>query len=149
MKVRSFHAGSSYRLRMRLVIVLFALIATAVLGRAIQIQLIGDQRLERLAKRQFNSKVLIRPRRGMIFDRNGEALAVNGEVYSLAANPEKGQNKEWVAKQLSRITRTSRKKLLSRLRSNREFIWIKRHLSESSFKSLKKLGLLDSNEELI
>ena len=38
------------------------------------VQLFSDSRLENMARRQFQSKVLVRPRRGNIVDRTGEPL---------------------------------------------------------------------------
>src|SRR5689334_16888098 len=75
-----------------------------VIGRAGLIQVMSNQRLERLAQRQFQSHVLIRPRRGAILDRNGEPLAINVETNSLAANPAKIQNKRILASLISKAT---------------------------------------------
>lgn len=107
------------------------MIASAVSGRAVYIQIIGDERLEKLSHRQFNSKMLVSVRRGLIVDRNKEPLAVNTEIQSLAANPLKIQNKKVMARLLAKALNIPAEKLLSKLKEKREFIWIKRHIDES------------------
>jgi cell division protein FtsI (penicillin-binding protein 3) len=119
-----------------------------VSARAVHIQLFKNDRLEKMAKRQFQSKVLIRPRRGIILDRNGEPLAVNVDTQSLAANPSKVTEKYWLAKTLGQALDLPSSKILERFREKKEFVWIKRHLSENETKKLKKLRIIDSDGDL-
>ena len=123
--------------------------ASFVLMRAAYIQVKGDPRLETMARRQFQSKVLIRPKRGVIFDRNGEALAINTEVKSLAANPSKIQNKKTLARLLAKALDIPLAKLQIKLKEHREFIWIKRHMSESDMNRLKKFRVVESDGDLM
>lgn len=123
--------------------------ATAVVGRAAYIQIGRDPRLENMAKRQFQSKLLIRPRRGLIMDRNGEPLAVNAETKSLAANPSKIQNKRTLARLLAKATNQPFAKMLGRIGGEREFVWIKRDIPEKEFHKFRKWGLLGEDGELV
>jgi cell division protein FtsI (penicillin-binding protein 3) len=134
---------------MTAVMILCCMIAGSILGRAALIQIGRDQRLETLARRQFQSKVLIRPRRGLILDRSGEPLAVNSEARSLAANPAKLANKRNFARLLSHVTEIPFPKLLERLKEKREFVWIKRHLSEAELSRLRKWRLMGADGELV
>ena len=77
------------RIRLSLVICVFALLAVGMLVRSTWIQIIHDPKLETLARRQFESKILMKPRRGLILDRTGEPFAINLETSSLAGNPKK------------------------------------------------------------
>ncbi|MCM2324692.1 MAG: transpeptidase family protein, partial [Oligoflexia bacterium] len=118
--------------------------------------LAANPRLEQMAKRQFQSKVLVRPRRGLILDRNGEALAANREISSLAANPSKIQNRRTLARLLAKATDLPYSKLFQRLGGEREkekkeqaqFVWLKRHLSESDVGRLKRFGIIDASGDL-
>lgn len=123
-------------------------IAGAVVSRAVYIQVIGDPRLETMARKQFTTKFLIRPRRGAIVDRNGEPLAVNVETQSLAANPTKIKNRQTLARVLSKATDIPYSQLLKRLGQRKEFVWIKRHLTEAEIGKLKKWHIMDSGGEL-
>jgi cell division protein FtsI (penicillin-binding protein 3) len=135
--------------RMTALMLFCMLFAAAVTGRAVLIQVFGDPRLERMAIRQFKSKVLIRPRRGPITDRNGEPLAINVESSSLAANPSKVDNPRALARLLSKATDTPYSRILQRLRGGQQFVWIKRHLTENELHHLKKWHLVDADGELI
>jgi cell division protein FtsI (penicillin-binding protein 3) len=131
-------------------LMLFCIVfAAAVLIRAAMVQVANNPRLEQMARRQFQSKVLIRPRRGAILDRNGEPLAINVETSSLAANPSKIENPRSLAKLLSRATDVPYRKILQRLSGEKEFVWIKRHLSEQELRRLKKFHLIDADGDLI
>ena len=116
--------------------------------RAAYIQLLSNPRLEAMARRQYLSRSLIRPQRGVLLDRNGEPLVVNLETSSLAANPNLLSNKRALARTLARAMEGSFPKILNRLSEDREFVWIKRHLSEAELKRLKKAHLMDADGDL-
>lgn len=141
--------GPSVEIRAVVVFLGCLLFAGAVVSRAVWIQLLRDPRLEALAKRQFQSKMLVRPRRGMIVDRNGEPLAVNTDTQSLAANPSKVRDRATLARLLSRATDVPYSKVLERLKGKREFVWIKRHLSEAELGRLKKWGIVTAGGDLV
>lgn len=123
-------------------------LATALVLRAGYVQVINDPRIERLSQRQFKSKVLVRPRRGQIFDRNGEALTINMEVQSLAANPSKIKHKKTIALQLAKALGGSSSQYLKKLNEDREFIWIKRKIADQTVDSFKKWDLMNVRGEL-
>lgn len=142
-------ATDPIKARMTAIMLGCAALAAAVVGRAAFIQVFKDPRLERMASRQFQSKVLIRPRRGAILDRNGEPLAINVETRSLAANPSKVENPRQLAKLLAKATGVPYKRILPRLKAGNQFTWIKRHLSEPELARLKKWHLVDADGEFV
>ena len=85
----SFYQTPSIRIRLSLVIGLFGVISIGMLGRSTYLQILGDPKLENLARKQFQSHVMMNPRRGLIMDRTGEPLAINLETSSLAGSPAK------------------------------------------------------------
>src|SRR6478736_784291 len=91
-----------------------------IIGRAALVQVKGDPRLEELARKQFHSKVLIRPRRGLILDRNGEPLAVNVETKSLAANPAKLRGKTHLIGPLAKVIGMPVAKLREKLKEGKD-----------------------------
>ncbi len=124
-------------------------LASAELVRSAYIQVLTHPRLENMARRQFQANALVRPRRGPILDRTGEPLAINLEVNSLAANPLKMRNRRRVAKLLSRSTDIPYARLFEKLSEKKEFVWIKRHLSEAEMRNFKKWRLMDAEGDLI
>ncbi|MEK6579087.1 MAG: hypothetical protein AABZ55_07655, partial [Bdellovibrionota bacterium] len=137
------------RRRITILMVFCFALAGAVTVRAVYVQLLPDSRLEHMAKRQFQAKVLTQPRRGAILDRNGEPLAVNLEASSLAANPGKLKNKKAIAWALSQSIGIPTAKILDRLSEKKEFVWIKRQLTEEELFKFKKFGLIDSDGDWI
>ncbi len=129
--------------RIRSVAMICIVLAGSILFRASVVQILGDARLEQMAKRQFQSRMLIRPARGSILDRNGEPLAINLEGRSLAVNATKVENPRSLSRLLAKALDLPALKLLPKLKANKEFLWIKRHLSEQDFQQLKKWHLVD------
>ena len=125
------------------------MIALCILLRAAYIQILSNPKLEAMARRQYLSRSLIRPQRGALLDRNGDSLVVNVETSSLAANPNLLTNKRALARVLARCTDGSFLKIFHKLSENREFVWLKRHLSESELKRLKKTHVIDSDGDLL
>lgn len=146
--IHGAHADPSKR-RITGVMLLCALTASTVIGRAAYVQLGHDPRLEQLSRRQFQSRFLVRPRRGNILDRNGEALAVNVEIKSLAANPSKVTNKKTLARLISRATDLPYSKVLQKLGEKREFVWIKRHVPDGELDHFKKWQLIGPDGDLV
>lgn len=141
--------SDSLKGRMTFVMVGCLIVACALIGRAAVIQIGRDSRLDQMAHRQFRSKLLIQPRRGMILDRTGEPLAINTETQSLAMNPSKIENKRTVARLLARAMDLPYSKTLQRLQEKREFAWIKRHLTDFDLTRLKRWRLIGSDGEPI
>lgn len=123
--------------------------AALILLRAGYIQFLNQPRLTSMAKRQFVSHSLVRPRRGSILDRNGEPLAISVEAVSLAANPGKIKKKRELAHLLAKSTDLPFQKILQKLQEDREFVWIRRHLSDSELKRFKKWRVIDSEGDLV
>ncbi|MEK7790368.1 MAG: penicillin-binding protein, partial [Deltaproteobacteria bacterium] len=53
-----------------------------IIGRALQLQLIPNRKLQELAKRQYRTAITLFPKRGTIYDRNMNELAVSRKVGS-------------------------------------------------------------------
>src|SRR5262245_48208371 len=119
-------SNSALRQRLTTLMVLLGVFASFVVGRAAFVQLRPDARLEAMAHKQFEAKVLVRPPRGTISDRNGEPLAVNVETGSLAANPRKILNRRNLARVLAKAIDVPYPKLFARLGETKDFVWIKR-----------------------
>lgn len=136
------------KIRMTLLMLFCFGLGAILLSRAAFIQIFPNVRLEQMAKRQFQSKVLIKPRRGTILDRNGEPLAINLEAKSLAVNPQKIENKRTISRLLSKALDIPSSKIYQKLHEKKEFIWIKRHLSENEMIRLKRWHIIDEDEDL-
>ena len=123
------------------VLTLFAV----VLGRAAKVQLFDRSRLTRLQRDQTRRELEWAPRRGLITDRRGEALAVTRDVDSVFVDPSAFENpkaRDHAAEQLARVLRLEKKKLLEKLsQPDKRFVWIKRRVDEETAQRVRLLAL--------
>ena len=116
----------------------FLLVWGGLLFRAATLQIFPDHRLEQMKRRQFETSLEIRTRRGAILDRNGKELAASVPAFSLFADPKVIENAGAVAQRLSRylgLSAATLKKTFAH--RNRRFVWIKRQLNEKQRDEIK------------
>jgi cell division protein FtsI (penicillin-binding protein 3) len=140
--VTSFYQIQSIRIRLSMVIGLFGVISMGMLGRSTYLQIWGDPKLENLARKQFQSRVMINPRRGLILDRTGEPLAINLETSSLAGSPAKILKSNSTLHLLARTLGVSSQSLRKKLDPKKSFYWFERHVSEERMARFKKMGIV-------
>jgi cell division protein FtsI (penicillin-binding protein 3) len=143
-----FYQTPSIRIRLSLVISAFALISVGMLARSTWIQIIHDPKLENLANKQFQSKILMKPRRGLITDRTGEPLAINLETSSLAGNPSKILKTPSTLHLLAHAMGVTPAVLKKRLDSKKSFFWAERHLTDDRMERFKRLGIVQVNGDM-
>jgi len=108
-------------------------------GRMFQLQVLKKEQLYRLAAQQRMAEFPLLPKRGVIYDRNGNELAVSLEVDSVYAEPKKVVEVERTARELARILQIDSKEILEKLRRGRSFEWIKRQISPKEAEAIKAL----------
>lgn len=133
---------SSYRWRRVLVMGVMSL-AVGVLGwRALDLQIFNKEFLQQQGNARYLRVVPISAHRGAIVDRNGEALAISTPVDSIWADPGPllGDTRGLirVAKKL-RMDPNRLKRQLER-RSDREFVYLKRHATPDLAGEVMALG---------
>lgn len=112
-----------------------------LLGRLVWLQIVQHEALAARAHRQHQRVVRISPLRGMIYDRLGRELARSIETQSVFAVPCELSSVEQAATELARVLRLNRSELLQKLSSEREFVWVKRKLSDQETEAVQALGL--------
>ncbi len=110
-----------------------------LVSRAGFLQIFPNERLQSLKNKQFNRTVVLRSKRGGIYDRRGKPLAFSVTSYSLFADPKLIKNPSSVAKKISRYLKISRSKILKKIREKRQrrFIWVKRYLNKKEYNLVK------------
>lgn len=117
--------------------------------RGAYLQIIPNQRLASLQKRQFATTVDVSGRRGLIVDRDGRELAASVAAQSLFADPAIIEQPRSTAKRLAKLLKMSRAELTSKLKQkDRRFVWLKRQISADEAKTIRKweirgLGLVE------
>ena len=123
--------GALYPWRFRLVLVLLALMAGAIVWRIVDLQVIDHDFLQGQGDARSVRHIPIPAHRGLITDRNGEPLAVSTPVTTLWANGKELQagRSQWPA--LAAALGQESKTFAQRLEQNakREFMYLVRGLT--------------------
>lgn len=119
---------------------LFLVLFMVIGVRLADVMLIRSSSDSQLAEGQ--KKLPLLASRGDIIDRNGEILATHLVTASVYANPKVILNPEEAAFKLSKLlTDVSYATLLKRLKSDKGFIWITRHISPRVQDAINHLGI--------
>jgi cell division protein FtsI (penicillin-binding protein 3) len=119
----------------------FCLFFLFVLGKAFKVQLIDASDLISRANSQFLRQATIYPKRGNIYDREGNALALNLQTYSIFTIPKAISDKS-VYKKLSQIIpEISYRETISLVNKRKRFTWVGRklRLSKDQVEQVKEL----------
>ncbi len=119
--------------RVTLVMGFFALAAVVLVARAVQLQVLDRDFLNRQAESRHLRTEKITAHRGTITDRNGEPLAISTPVDSVWANPQEFAPAVDSIPKLARILGLKPDTLMRRLTRSmdKEFLYLKRHLNPS------------------
>ena len=120
--------------------VLFLWVA-AVLGRLVYLQVIKYDFFLNLASRQHGRTIDVDPRRGTIYDRNGAELAMSIDVDSVFAVPSEIPDQETTVQILANVLNIDAQDLLARLRSQKNFAWVKRKVDGDVSDRVRELNL--------
>lgn len=133
----------SLRLRFGVVAGLLGLGMIALVGRAYYLQLLNRDFYQQQGDARFLREVPIPVSRGMISDRNGEALAISTPVESIWADPQELLAHPEQLPVLARALDIAPGTLSQRLeeRADREFVYLRRHLSPERAEAIVALGI--------
>jgi cell division protein FtsI (penicillin-binding protein 3) len=122
-----------------------ALCWTCVLGgisvRLWRIQVARSAELTEIANSQYQDKIPILPDRGLILDRNGEALALSLDCVSVVANPSQVDDPEGTAVAVATLLGESARAIRPRLEAPTRFEWLERKVSPAVGEAIERLAL--------
>ncbi len=132
-KSRNPRGRAQFNLRGRLILVTAALGACslALVGRAVDLQLIDNDFYRQQADARFLREIPIPTSRGMITDRNGEPLAVSSPVESIWGNPQELLKNPDRLPELAKALGVPTEQLTRKLgqRSDKEFMYLRRRMN--------------------
>ena len=122
---------SKKRLKLRIIMIfmLFFVLFVALISRAFQLQVLSGQKLKRLATRQHTTVLNLQPERGIIYDRNGEKLAISIMADSVCADPSKIADPAKASKEVAEILNVDHQAVYKKLSAPRSFCWLARRIS--------------------
>ena len=128
--------------RSRLLLIVIVGWFFALVARAIYLQGLHNDFLQAKGESRYARQLSLSPTRGMIVDRNNEALAISTPVESVAASP---SDMEASASQLARLARLldmEPKELTKKLvDTKKEFIYLKRQLPPEEASKIVELNI--------
>ena len=129
--------------RVSLVLAFFGLLAASLVARAVHLQVLDKDFLNQQADTRHLRTEKISAHRGTITDRNGEPLAISTPVDSIWANPKEFAAAVDNVPQLAKALGVDAQTLMRRItRSmNKEFVYLKRHLSPEQAEQVLALEL--------
>lgn len=137
---------SERRVKFRILFVaLFCLLFyLVVIGRTFSLHLTDNSKLSRLAQAQYQKKITLAPKRGNIYDVNGEELAIDVKVDSIFANPKVLSSDNDFIQKLASALGLDKEKLSTILAKDKRFVWIKRRITPEEtekVQAIRKEGL--------
>lgn len=135
------HKRKAGDVRLRVVAVVLFLGLAAVAGKLVIIQGIQAGRYKKMASEQRDSSISITPRRGTIFDREGEVMAISEDVTTVYATPYQVTGKAGVAAKIAEVLGEDPSAILEKLDQESGFVYIARKIDNDLADSLKKMDL--------
>jgi cell division protein FtsI (penicillin-binding protein 3) len=93
------------------------------------------------AERQQQRSLEVSPRRGAIYDRNMNELAISIKADSIFAIPDEIQDVQTTAKTLAPMIGISKSDLVEKLDTTRTFVWVKRKLDAAQAAAVRQAKL--------
>ena len=110
-------------------------------ARLYHLQIVQHAEFSEQARREQIRKIEVAPKRGTIYDRNLQKLAINIPSYSLYARPKEISNPKQVATLLAPLLKTKSSLLRNKLAQKQIFVWLERKLPLSQKKQIENLNL--------
>jgi cell division protein FtsI/penicillin-binding protein 2 len=136
--------------RISFFMVIFGLLLLVVYIKLFDIQIVNGSKYRLAAKKQYESRISLKPARGIIFDRKMNALVSNVTRYSFAADPNMIDNKDSVASLFASVFNKDKDYYTDKLNSkNTSFVWLERRVGaelEPKLKDLNLSGVIKINE---
>ena len=120
--------------------ILFLGLFLVIGGRAIQLQILQGDKLMRLGERQHLKEWIVLPKRGALFDRTGEPLALSMESHSVYARPHRIHDPDKMSQALSRILNMRAAEVKEKLTAKKPFVWIRRQVSSAEAEKIQVLN---------
>lgn len=142
---RTVSVPRNHDLRLFFVALCCTVWSLVIVARLFQLQVLDHGRMLKEAQRQSDRTITIKARRGSIVDRNQRPFAISVDAPSIHADPSAISNPRETARLLGRAlgySASEQKDLLTLLRQDRSFVWVKRQVDPAIARSVRELRLV-------
>lgn len=129
------------RIRIGIICIMFLVLFIALISRAFQLQVLSGKKLKNLAQRQHTTVMQLPPERGVIYDRNGEKLAVSIMANSVCADPSKIADPVRAAGQVAEILNVNNQAVFKKISTPKSFCWLARKISPEQAVSVENADI--------
>lgn len=128
-------------MRRIILLLMFVVVVALLMWRVVYLQVFNKGFLQDQGSARHLRTVTVAAHRGMIMDRNGEALAISTPVESVWVNPAMLVNQRQVLPQLAKILELDLDMVEQTLaeRMDKEFVYLKRHVNPDTAKMVLAL----------
>jgi cell division protein FtsI (penicillin-binding protein 3) len=144
--------NSSEHKRFFFIFIVFSLWVLFICVSLVKIQVFNYGKNVSRVRAQSNHVFPVNPKRGTIYDRSGEVLAISVKAKSAFLSNRNNLQSLALFKGIRRqirLTDHERKNIDARIRRGEKFIWIKRKLSQKEYKRLKKIKKSNKSSSLL
>ena len=118
----------------------FALGMLCVWLRLGWIQIVQHEHYAERAEHSQEQRILLKPARGTILDRNAQPLARDLLSYSISAAPREMTDPRAVARRLAAILAQSRERMQRAFASRPRYLWVARNIAPAKAQDIMKIG---------
>lgn len=136
--------------RMQIVLLIFCIVIVGITAKLGYEQMFHASQLENGALNARLREIDIKPNRGAVYDRNGNAIAISIATESVYINPKtvrsaderenNRQDKEEVIRTLASVLELDEETIAEKVEQNVSFAYIKRHITDEQAEVLHELG---------
>jgi cell division protein FtsI (penicillin-binding protein 3) len=130
-----------FKFRILLVGLFFVAAFAAIAAKAIHLQVYRSQWLSQIASDQYEKSLTTSGKRGVIYDRNLQAMAISIDVTSVAAYPARIKNVKSTGAALAKILKVDARTIRKKLAVDKSFVWIKRKTTAKETSMVRDLKL--------
>ncbi|MGO9480828.1 MAG: penicillin-binding transpeptidase domain-containing protein [Candidatus Kryptoniota bacterium] len=125
--------------RINFIRVIFVLLFVAIVVKLGVVQGVNGFYYKRVAQRQYESQVVLRANRGMIYDRNGNLIVSNIYGYSYAADPEllNASDRIRIAKKFASVFNLPASLFMDKMNAKSRFVWLARNIDSDQSSALQ------------
>lgn len=137
--------------RIKVVLVLLYVVVFVIIAKLAYVQLIDGRNMEDRALSNRLKQIEVKANRGIIYDRNDNALAISVDKESVYINPQNirkakseedpADNKQEIIKSLAEVMEMDVEKIEELVAKDAQFVWVKRQADDDKVERLRELGL--------